>query len=205
MRPLTGTRPLALLLALLFALALPATAFAQGEDVIRDCAQDGDLDGDYSDEELDRAYNNLPTDIDEYSDCRDVIRQAQAGGRGNKDVTGADDSGSGGVSAGGGNGGTGTGYRDGVTGGDVSDRGGSAADNEDLKRREDAARSGARPGLTDPASGADDSGSGLPAAAIVAIVLLALAGLLGLLYALRDRLPPGLTSRLPGSGPGPGR
>ena len=52
---LTLTRFTTLLSALLIALAIPATAIASGDDVIRDCAQDGDLDKEYSDEELEDA------------------------------------------------------------------------------------------------------------------------------------------------------
>jgi uncharacterized membrane protein YgcG len=100
------TRLITLALTLVLALALPALAQASGDDVIRDCAQDGDLDQDYSDKELEDAERNMPSDIDQYSDCRDVIRQAQAGGRGSTDGSGG--------SAGGGTGGGGSdggGYR----------------------------------------------------------------------------------------------
>jgi hypothetical protein len=61
-------------------LALPAPAFASADQVIRDCARDGRLDHDYSNAELRRARNNLPSDLDEYSDCRDVIASAIKGG-----------------------------------------------------------------------------------------------------------------------------
>jgi hypothetical protein len=57
-------------------LALPAPAFATADQVVRDCARDGRLDGDYSNAELRRARDNLPADADEYSDCRDVIANA---------------------------------------------------------------------------------------------------------------------------------
>jgi hypothetical protein len=61
-------------------LALPANAFASGDQVIRDCARDGKLDHNYSNSELRKARNNLPSDLDEYSDCRDVIASAIKGG-----------------------------------------------------------------------------------------------------------------------------
>jgi len=61
-------------------LALPAPAFASADQVIRDCARDGQLDHHYSNAELRRARNNLPADLDEYSDCRDVIAAAIKGG-----------------------------------------------------------------------------------------------------------------------------
>jgi hypothetical protein len=61
-------------------LALPAPAFASADQVVRDCAQDGKLDRHYSNAELRRARDNLPADLDEYSDCRDVIANAIKGG-----------------------------------------------------------------------------------------------------------------------------
>ena len=63
-------------------LGLPAAAHASGADVIRDCAQDGKLDRKYTQKELRDAYNNLPSDIDEYTDCRSVIRAAMGIGSG---------------------------------------------------------------------------------------------------------------------------
>ena len=72
---------LALIAVLL--LGLPAAAHASGVDVIRDCAQDGKLDKQYSQKELRDAEQNLPSDIDEYTDCRAAIRSAMSGGSGN--------------------------------------------------------------------------------------------------------------------------
>jgi hypothetical protein len=69
-----------LFLGALFVLALPTPAFASADQVIRDCAEDGKLDRNYSNAELRRARNNLPSDLDEYSDCRDVIASAIKGG-----------------------------------------------------------------------------------------------------------------------------
>jgi hypothetical protein len=71
-------RHLAFLGALL--MALPAPAFASADEAIRDCARDGRLDKKYSDAELRKARDNLPADLDEYSDCRDVIANAIEGG-----------------------------------------------------------------------------------------------------------------------------
>lgn len=206
MRFFTSTHLITLCLALLLALALAPSAMADGKEVIRDCAQDGDLDKEYSDEELEDAYNNLPSDIDEYSDCREVIKRAQAGGRGSGDGSGDDDSSSGGSGSGSGSsGGSGSGGAE--FGDDEAGSGGTASDQEELENRGDAARSGDAPGSSDLASsgGSGDSDSGMPTAALVAIILLVLAGLLGGLYMLRERLPQGLTSRIPGFGPGQGR
>jgi phage shock protein PspC (stress-responsive transcriptional regulator) len=64
-------------------LGLPAAARASGSDAIRDCAQDGQLNKHYSQKDLRSALNNLPSDIDEYTDCRSVIQAAMGGGSGN--------------------------------------------------------------------------------------------------------------------------
>jgi hypothetical protein len=72
-----------LVLIAVLVLGLPAAAHASGSDVIRDCAQDGKLDKTYTQKELQDAQNNLPSDIDEYTDCRSVIRAAMHGGSGN--------------------------------------------------------------------------------------------------------------------------
>lgn len=99
-------RPLQILLVLvaLLALALPASAGASGRDVIRDCADDGVIDGDYSDEELREAEDDLPSDIDEYTDCREAIRAEMGSGEagnGRRGTGGAP--GTGGGTPGGGN------------------------------------------------------------------------------------------------------
>jgi hypothetical protein len=71
---------------LALALAVSATpAFASAGDVIRDCSEDGVLNRHYSQSELTGALDKLPSDLDEYTDCRSVIRRAQlAGARGKK-------------------------------------------------------------------------------------------------------------------------
>jgi hypothetical protein len=71
-----------LLLAALIVLALPwgEASAATPFKVIKDCNEDGVLNGTYSNRELRDALDNLPTDIDEYSDCRDVINAAITSG-----------------------------------------------------------------------------------------------------------------------------
>jgi hypothetical protein len=71
-----------LVLIAVLLLGVPAAANASGADVIRDCAQDGKLDKHYSQKELQQAEKNLPSDIDEYTDCRQAIRSAMNGGSG---------------------------------------------------------------------------------------------------------------------------
>jgi hypothetical protein len=69
-------------LALVAALLLvPAAAHAATDPIkiIRDCEDDGVLQGNYSPSELRKARSELPTDIDEYSDCRDVLSRAISG------------------------------------------------------------------------------------------------------------------------------
>jgi hypothetical protein len=90
-----------LLLAALALLAFPAPAGATPFQVIKDCNEDGQLDRKYSNEELTKALDNLPSDIDEYSDCRDVISAAITGGsdRGENRGAGSGGDGSGGGSA----------------------------------------------------------------------------------------------------------
>lgn len=96
MRRLLRHLPLAAALALL---ALPAPAFASGDDVIRDCSFDDDLDRRYSDKELREGRDNLPSDVMEYSNCYDVISNAikggsdRSGGAGSPGIGGTDPAG----------------------------------------------------------------------------------------------------------------
>jgi hypothetical protein len=64
----------ALLLGVIALFALPTGA--QAADPVVDCARDNDLDHKYSNSELRDALDNLPTDSDEYSLCREVISGA---------------------------------------------------------------------------------------------------------------------------------
>jgi hypothetical protein len=71
------------LAAMLCALALPvATAHASYRDAIFDCNEDSVLDGKYSNAELKKALQHLPTDIAEYTDCADILASAMTGGSG---------------------------------------------------------------------------------------------------------------------------
>jgi hypothetical protein len=187
------TKLLTLSLVALIALALPGFAAASGDDVIRDCAQDGDLDHQYSDAELEDAQRNMPSDVDQYSDCRDVVAQAQAGGRGSSD---------GGAGPGGGGSSDGGSTNGGATAGDRPGDGATADDNSELGIRKQQAEAGVAPDTSAAtAAGADvgEDDSGLPTAALVAIALLGLSAVAGGVYLLRDHLPSGLTSRLPGA------
>lgn len=182
-----------LLAAMLVALAAPAPSYAKGGDeVIRDCAEDGDLDGNYSQEELDEASENMPSDISEYSTCRDVIERARQnasagsdkGGGSTPPVANNPSDGSGGANA-----------------------GGTGNDTDELASRRDNSRSDEAPTASvageEVASSAgtlttDAESDGMPIPLIVALALAALGAFLGALYLLRDQLPPAITSRLPG-------
>lgn len=58
--------------------AAPATA--AGEEVIADCNANNGLTGNYTPAQLNSALQSLPTDVDEYSDCRAIIRAALSQG-----------------------------------------------------------------------------------------------------------------------------
>lgn len=60
--------------------AAPAANAASTTQILRDCADDGVLQGNYKPSELRKARNNIPTDTDEYTDCRDVLARAAAAG-----------------------------------------------------------------------------------------------------------------------------
>jgi hypothetical protein len=89
------------LLALLLA-APPALADATRNKILREC-QSGRLTGDYTAREIRDARNNIPDDLDQYTDCRDVLTRALLSRAGGDSGTG------GGVTGGGVGGGTGGG------------------------------------------------------------------------------------------------
>ena len=69
-------------LALLL-LAPPAAAQSTRIKILRECSQNGRLSGDYTAQQIRDARSNIPDDIDEYTDCRDVLTRAllsRAGG-----------------------------------------------------------------------------------------------------------------------------
>jgi hypothetical protein len=84
----------------------PDVALASPQAVIRDCAQDGKLDRHYSISDLKNAEKKLPTDVDEYTNCRDVINQAQVAGSGDNAQAAGHGGGAGGGGQSGGDGGT---------------------------------------------------------------------------------------------------
>jgi hypothetical protein len=80
---------------LLGLVAVPAASAASTTQILRDCADDGVLQGTYTAAELRKARKNIPTDADEYTDCRDVL--ARAAGRKAAGASGGGAGGSGGA------------------------------------------------------------------------------------------------------------
>ncbi|MGH2782942.1 MAG: hypothetical protein ACRDLA_16330 [Thermoleophilaceae bacterium] len=169
-------------LTVLALLALPGSAMA---NPIGDCARDGDLDKDYSNGELRRALDRIPGDLDEYSNCREVISGAVKSGSdqgGNRPTAGAD-------------------------GSPLSPEEQAARDkdNADLaaitgdpdgnrpsvKVGDETIDPGGN-GLFDLASASND----LPVPLLLALVALLLLAVIGSLVALRERVPP-LLSKIP--------
>jgi hypothetical protein len=154
---------LALLLVLL---TLPGAAFANGDAAARDCANDGRLDKTYTQAELADALAHLPADVDEYSDCRDVLRRALLNQAGNSGQHG----GGGGGTAGG-------------TGGTGSSSGSGGAPltpstDADRQALNQAATSGGQPvqiAGRNVTPGEGDVRNSLPATLIVVLALLAAA------------------------------
>jgi hypothetical protein len=73
------------LVGLLGLLIAPVAAHASASALIEDCVTNGKIVGHYSEQDYVQALAHLPTDVDEYSDCSDVIRRAEltaaAGGK----------------------------------------------------------------------------------------------------------------------------
>jgi hypothetical protein len=180
----------ACLLAVL--LCAPA-ALADGTrtKILREC-QDGRLTGTYTSSQIRDALNNIPDDIDQYSDCRDVLRRAllnQAGNSGSNGGTGAGGTGGGGIAGGGGGGAQPL----------------TPSTDADRKALDQAARAGSLPvqlagrNVT-PGEGVRNT---LPTTLIVVLALLALAALVALTPSLRrlgrlSAIGPTLRRVLPG-------
>jgi hypothetical protein len=128
------------LIAVLALLVAAPTALGQStrNQILREC-QSGHLSGDYTAREIRDARENIPDDVDQYTDCRDVLTSAllsTAGGGGSEDAGG-------GVGTTGGIGGGGTG----TTGVAGTDAAGALTPSTDADRQaiEQAAAEGGRP------------------------------------------------------------
>jgi hypothetical protein len=185
----------ACLLALLV-VAPAALADSTRAKILREC-QDGRLTGDYSSKQIRDALNNIPDDIDQYSDCRDVLRNALLNDAGN--------SGGGGGNGGGGNGG-GAGGGGGNGGGGNGGKPLTPSTDADRKALQSAATGGGQPleisgKRVTPGQG--ELHNDLPTTLIVVLILLAVATVVALAPFVRRRarfgaLGPMLRRVLPG-------
>jgi len=167
---------------LILLLAAPAASAGVREKILREC-QEGRITGDYSPGQLRDARKNIPTDIDEYSDCRDVLARAALSGR------------STGTGGGGGNGGGGTAAPGGVQPGGG---GGSEVFTPDATEQAelDKVRGSAASSLVDGerivpgATGlaADAARHGLPTTLLIVLVLLGVCGIVAAGPALHRRV-----------------
>ena len=162
-------------------MALPAGAMA---NPITDCNTDGDLDKQYSNERLRKAIENLPTDLDEYSNCREILSGAITSGSdkgGNRPTVGADGSP---LPA----------DEQAARTQDTEDLAAITADPEKSPPSVQVGDEKVEPGsngLFDLASASND----LPVPLLVALIALALVALIGGLVAMRERIP--ALSRIP--------
>jgi len=168
-----------LLVGVLAMLALPASAQA---DPVTDCAQDGKLDQKYTNDQLHKALDNIPSDLSEYSDCEQVISSAIKGGSGKKRQ--------------------GAGAHDSAAGAPVSQKEQAARDKDSQDLAAITGDSGGDPstpslevggehvkpgsnGLFDLAS----ASNGLPVPLLLALIALGLLAIAGGVVALRGRIP----------------
>ena len=167
-----------LLLGAVALLVLPAGAQASA---LSDCVQDNDLDHHYSNSELQKALDNLPTDSDEYGNCREVLAGA---------ITSGSDKGGGRPSDTGPNGSP-------LSAKEQAQR---SKDNQDLAAIAGDASGDPRTPSVDVGGKTVEPGSnglfdlasasnGLPAPLLVALIALAVLAIAGVLVALRGRIP----------------
>jgi hypothetical protein len=178
-----GLRNLLLPATLLVLLALPSSALASPEQVVRDCAQDGTLDRSYSNADLRKARDELPSDLDEYSDCREVIGAAIKGG-----------SDRGGGRGSGGAGGAGSPEEMAARTKDQAKLDANAASRGETRPKLEVGGRTVEPGpngLFDLSS----AENGMPTPLLVALIAIGVLALVGCLVALRERIP--LLARIP--------
>jgi hypothetical protein len=167
-------RHLVLCLLAACVLAVPATAHASYQAVIQDCAEDGVLDHHYSQADLIKAKKHLPSDLNEYSDCAEVIGAAIGGPRQKK----------------------------GGGGGPPPPAHPAAHDAKALKRATGGGKPTVRVGGKKVEPGSNGlfnlaGSNGLPLPLLLALIAVGLLATGGGLYALRRRIPALANIRLP--------
>jgi hypothetical protein len=174
---------------LILLLAVPTASAGVREKILREC-QDGRITGDYTPGQLRDARKNIPTDIDEYSDCRDVLARAALAGRSSNGGS----PGSGGGGGGGGGGGTAApgGVLPGGGNGDLTYANGKGEEKDLVDALESAPQGADVAGdhLVPGASGlaADAARHGLPTSLLTALVLIGLCALAAAGPAVRRRV-----------------
>jgi hypothetical protein len=165
---------------LILLLAAPTASAGVREKILREC-QDGRITGDYTPGQLRDARKNIPTDIDQYSDCRDVLARASLTGRGGSgggDGNGGGTSAPGGILPGGGN-------RSPLTAGDS----GETAALDDARLRNSPLSIGDDRVIPGAAGFADTAvRHGMPTTLLVVLVLLGLCALGAMLPSARRRV-----------------
>jgi hypothetical protein len=173
-----------LVLAVLAVLALPGSAMAQNP--IADCNDNGVLDKKYNNKQLRDAIEDLPTDLDEYSNCREILSSA---------ITGGSDKGgnrpAGGIGPGPGASADGSALPPEEAAARTKDMEDLAAITADPEKNPPSVEVGGEKvepgsnGLFDLASASND----LPMPLLVALIALLVVTLIGGLVALRERIP----------------
>jgi hypothetical protein len=151
----------------------PASAWAAGGiDVIRDCTDNGRMDDSHGDLDYQQGLDNLPSDVDEYTDCRQIITAARR--RDAIAKSSSNDGGGGGGGAGGGSSSSGG-------------SGGAAPRGEHTASKARPVGQGKPVVPPDSDLGAAPRNQFLPTPVIVALVVMGLAVLVWLVASIRAR------------------
>ncbi len=172
--------------ATLAGIASPAQASTRSK-IIADCSDDGVLQGNYTASELRDARKHLPSDVAEYTDCPDVLRRAELN------------------AAGGGGPGGSSGIPSLPGSGSIPPAGGAPAPGTPSLPETDADRAALAAAAQPPTGPVSVGGenllagaaplregyraNGLPASLVIALILLALAGVALSIPPVRRRLP----------------
>ncbi len=198
MRLLRNSLLVALVVALC-ALLLPAASMS---GPIEDCADDGQLQGNYSDQQKQQALKDLPSDLSEYSDCGEILNTPNPSKPNSSGGAGA----GGGTGFGGGGGSTGSGQETTVT--DKPSKAELARQQRERAAIEALANGGGRPNLKLDGRSISPGDAGIynlaaathevPTPIKLSLIAVALLAIAGIVLAARRRFPE-LFDRLEGS------
>lgn len=177
-------------------LALPGAALAAGggDAILRDCTDNGKIDHTYTKAQYDDALRHLPADVQEYTNCQQLIHDAAIASAGKSNNASIPPPTGGGGSSGSGSGGghSGSGGSGGHGGKGHSGPGGMGSQHSGLHPND-------RGGNAVPASSSagGSGGGGLPTPLLIVLILVALAAIGGAGWLTRARwLPAGASERL---------